>query len=282
MPVPPFVARSLASASLSPAELERLEAIHFHDAGHGYDAFGMHPSFVALGAALAAPLYDRYFRVLSYGAENIPEHGPAILASNHSGNIPVDGMMLWMDVVRSTNPARVPRPVADHFVPSLPWIGTLFARCGVVGGSRGNARTLLSQGEMIMIFPEGTPGILKPWRDRYKLLDFRVGHAELAIRNAAPIVPVGIVGAEEQMPQLLLIKSLGKPFGIPGMPIPAVPFPLPVRYHIRYGAPLRFDQEYTPDQADDPAVVKEAAARVQAAVQALLVKGLAERKGIFA
>ncbi len=282
MPIPPFVARALAASALGPAELERLEAIHFHDAGHGYDAFGMHASFVGLGASLAGPLYDRYFRVLSYGAENIPESGPAIVASNHSGSIPLDGMMIWMDMLRHTNPPRVVRPVADHFVPSLPWIGTLFARCGVVGGSRGNVRTLLSQGEMIMIFPEGTPGILKPWKDRYKLLEFRMGHAELAIRNATPVVPVGVVGAEEQMPQLLLIKALGRPFGIPGVPIPAVPFPLPVRYHIHYGAPLRFDQDYTPDQADDPAIVREAARRVQAAVAALLEQGLRARKGVFA
>ncbi len=282
MPVPPFVARSLAASALGAEEVERLASVHFHDAGHGYDAFGMHPAFIGLGAAIASPLYERWFRVLSYGAENIPPHGAAILAANHSGNLPMDGMMIWMDVVRRTDPPRVVRPVADHFVPSLPWIGTLFARCGVVGGSRGNARTLLSQGEMIMIFPEGTPGILKPWKERYKLREFRVGHAELAIRNSAPVVPVGVVGAEEQMPQLFLIKALGKPFGIPGMPVPAVPFPLPVRYHIRYGAPLRFDQEYTPDQADDPAVVREAAGRVQAAVAELLEIGLRERKGIFA
>jgi len=282
MPLPPFAAHALAASMLRPDELERLESVHFHDAGHGYDAFGMHPSFVAMAAGMLSPLYHRYFRVLSYGAEHIPAHGSAVFACNHSGNIPFDGMMLWMDVLLHTEPPRVLRAVADHFVPSLPWIGTFFARGGVVGGSRGNARVLLESGEMILIFPEGTPAILKPWKDRYKLHEFRVGHAELAIRHGAPVVPVGIVGAEEQLPQLLLIKSLGKPFGIPGMPIPAVPVPLPVRYHIRYGAPLRFDLEYTRDQADDPVVVREAAARVRDAVAALIDEGLRERKGIFA
>lgn len=282
MPLPPFFARSLASAMLDPEELERLGAMHFHDAGHGYDAFGLHPDFVAMGCGVVRPLYERYFRVRSYGAENIPKTGRGIVAANHSGNIPIDGMMLWMDVVKQTDPPRVLRMVADHFVPSLPWIGTFFARNGVVGGSRGNARTLLEQGELIMIFPEGTPGILKPWSERYKLQDFRVGHAELAIRHAAPVIPVGIVGAEEQLPQLVLIRALGKPFGIPGMPIPAVPVPLPVRYHIRYGEPLPFDRDYTPEQADDPVVVREAAARVKAAVAALIEQGLRERKGIFA
>lgn len=282
MPLSPAVAHALASTMLSPADLERIESVHFHDAGHGYDPFGLHPSFVAMSAGWVRPFYERYFRVLSYGQENVPTQGPAILAANHSGNVPIDGMMLWMDLLSRPDAPRVLRAVADHFVPSLPWIGTMFARCGVVGGSRGNARTLLESGELLLIFPEGTPAILKPWAQRYQLYEFRQGFAELAIRHRAPVVPVGVVGAEEQLPQLALIKALGKPFGIPGMPIPAVPFPLPVRYHLRYGAPLRFDQEYSVADADDPAVVKEAAARVQEAVAALLAEGLKARKGVFA
>jgi 1-acyl-sn-glycerol-3-phosphate acyltransferase len=54
-----------------------------------------------------------------------------------------------------------------------------------------------------------------------------------------------------------------------------------VRYHIRYGPPIPVHEEYRPDHADDPAAVREAAARVKAAVQALLEQGLAERTGIF-
>jgi hypothetical protein len=92
---------------------------------------------------------------------------------------------------------------------------------------------------------------------------------------------VGIVGAEEQLPQLTASRRLGKVFGIEAVPIPAVPVPLPVRYHIYYGEPIPIHREHGPDDADDPRVVAEAAARVQAAVQALLQRGLKERKGIF-
>lgn len=281
MPFPPAVARSVATLLLPEEERARLESIHFHDAGHGYDAFGMHPAFIAMGEAIAAPVYERYFRVESKGHEHIPRTGPAILASNHSGQLPIDGAMLWVDVLRHTDPPRVPRPVADHFVPTLPFIGTLFARSGVVGGSRGNARALLEAGELLMIFPEGIPGIIKPWKKRYQLERFRVGHAELAIRHGAPIVPVGIVGAEEQLPQLFASKRLGRLFGIEAVPIPATPIPLPVRYHIRYGAVIRTDLDYTPDQADDPEQVAEAARRVQEAVDALVKQGLRERRGVF-
>jgi len=281
MPFPPSIARSLASLYLSDEALERLSDLHYQDAGHGYDPFGLHPDFVALGHLIAGPLYDKWFRVISRGHENIPETGPAVLASNHSGSIPLDGAMIWMDVLRKTEPPRVPRAIADHFVPSLPWVGTLFARSGMIGGSRGNTRVLLENGELLLIFPEGTPGIVKPWKERYQLRKFRVGHAELAIRHGAPIVPVGVVGAEEQLPLLHTSKRLGKLLGVPEVPIPAVPFPLPVRYRIFYGEPIPIQERYSPDDADDPEVVRAVAAQVQSAVDTLLKQGLKERNGVF-
>ena len=277
----PSIADAFAALFLDASSQSRIANLHFQDAGHGFDAFGMHPSFVALGEVLVAPLYDKYFRVRSHGHENIPSHGPAVLAANHSGNIPIDGMMLWLDVLRNTQPPRVARPIADHFVPSLPYLGTLFARGGMVGGSRGNARTLLTSGEMLMIFPEGVPGIVKPWSKRYQLQKFREGHAELAIRHQAPIVPVGIVGGEEQFPALFTSRRIGKLFGLPVMPIPAVPIPLPVRYHLYYGDPIPVHEEFQPEQADDPGAIKAVATRVQEAVQKLVQRGLSERTGIF-
>jgi len=277
----PAIADAFAALFLDASSQSRIADLHFQDAGHGFDAFGMHPSFVALGEVVLAPLYDKYFRVRSWGHENIPSQGPAVLAANHSGNIPIDGMMLWLDVLRHTQPPRVARPIADHFVPSLPYLGTFFARGGMVGGSRGNARTLLNSGEMLMIFPEGVPGIVKPWSKRYQLQKFREGHAELAIRHQAPIVPIGVVGGEEQLPALFSSRRIGKLFGLPIMPVPAVPIPLPVRYHLYYGEPIPVQEEFKPEHADDPQAVKEVAARVQEAVQRLVHQGLSERTGIF-
>ena len=277
----PAIANAIAALFLDEATRERMSRIDFRDAGHGYDAFGMHPSYVALGEVIVSPLYDRYFRVRSQGHEHLPATGPAIIAGNHSGNLPIDGMMIWLDILRNTHPPRIARPIADHFVPSLPYLGTLFARGGMVGGSRGNARTLLDSGEMLMIFPEGVPGIVKPWSKRYQLQQFREGHAELAIRHQAPIVPVGVVGGEEQLPALFSSRRLGKLVGVPIMPIPAVPVPLPVRYHLRYGEPIPIPEEFTPDQADDPVVVRETADRVKQAVADLIAAGLEERTGVF-
>jgi 1-acyl-sn-glycerol-3-phosphate acyltransferase len=94
-------------------------------------------------------------------------------------------------------------------------------------------------------------------------------------------VPVGFVGGEEQLPQLTSSRRLGKLLDIPAMPIPAVPFPLPVRYHIHYGEPIHVEREFSPSDADDPEIVESVARRVQAAVQGLLERGLKLRKGVF-
>lgn len=276
----PALARIVAARRLPREEIERLSKLRFADSGHGYDPFGLHRDFVAFGEAITKDLYERYFRVSSYGHEHIPAEGPGVLAANHSGAIPLDSAMIWSDVVRHTDPPRVPRPVADHFVPMIPVVGTIFARAGMVGGSRGNAHTLLDRGELLLIHPEGVPGISKPFRQRYQLQDWRVGHVELAIRAQAPIVPVAVVGAEEQMPQIgrIPISVLAMPF----IPLTLTPLPMPVHYHIHYGAPIRVEQRFRPDQADDPGVVRSVAAEVKAAVQALLDHGVKTRPGIFA
>ena len=203
MSLSPLIARRFAQKLLSQEELDWIDEIPYTNTGHGYDPFGMHPAFIATGLAAFKGLHSSYFRVKNYGIENVPRSGNGILAGNHSGTLPIDGMMLWLDVVR--NAQRVPRPIADHFVPTLPYLGVLFSRGGMVGGSRGNVRALLRAGELLMIFPEGVPGIGKHFRDRYQLQDWRVGHAELAIRHSAPVIPVAFIGPEEQMPQIAFL-----------------------------------------------------------------------------
>lgn len=253
--------------------------VPFSDAGHGFDLFGLHPGWVAAAARLGRWAYEGYFRVCSTGAEHIPASGAAILAANHGGLLPLDGAMLWLDVLRHTDPPRVPRAVADLFVPLLPVVGTAFARLGVVGGARRNSERLLEMGELLLVFPEGTPGIGKAWRDRYRLQPFRIGHAELALRFRAPVVPVALVGPDEQWPELVRLDV--HPFGAPYLPVPWTPVPLPVRYHIRYGAPLALHEGLSDAERDDPEQAAHAAARVRAAVEALLADTLRERRGLF-
>ena len=250
-------------------------SLPFHDEGYGFDVFGLHPPTLARTLAAGAPIYEHYFRVHSEGIEHVPTTGAAILVANHGGVLPVDAAMLWFDVLRKLDPPRILRAIADHFVPQLPLVSTLFARCGAVSGTRENVAHLLARGELIAIWPEGTTGPAKPFRDRYQLQAWRVGFAELALRHRAPVVPVAIVGPEESWP--LATKLAARLFGAPYLPIPAWPLPLPVRVLIRYGEAIDLGN----GDADDPAVVEAAAARVRDVLEAQLGALLASRRGVF-
>ena len=70
-------------------------------------------------------------------------------------------------------------------------------------------------------------------------------------------------------------------FGTPYLPIPASPFPLPTRYHIRYGAPIQLDRGRVPADAADPAIVAAAADEVRVALERLITAELAARRGVF-
>lgn len=268
--------RALAHGALR----ERLDHIHYDDTGYGYDPLGMQPDTVALSTAAARFVYEKYFRVVSHGIENIPKKAAAILACNHSGMIPIDGVMIVNDVIRHTEPTRVPRAVGDMFIPLLPFVGNSLSRMGMVSGSEGNFRYLLEHGELALVFPEGVPGISKGFKKRYQLQEWRVGHTEFAIRYQVPVVPVGVVGAEEAWIQIARIDGF-KLFGAPFLPIPLTLFPMPVKMHIHYGEPIDFSKRWKPSDADDPDVTKEAAQMVKHAVEGLLARGREERKGWF-
>jgi 1-acyl-sn-glycerol-3-phosphate acyltransferase len=250
----------------------------FHDAGHGYDEFGLHPPALASAVDASRMIYESYFRVDSAGISNVPACGPTILVANHGGMLPIDGALLCLDVLRRTQPPRIPRAVSDHFVPRLPLVSTMFARLGVVSGTRTNVSHLLARGELLAIWPEGISGPAKRFRDRYRIQAWRVGFAELAIRHGAVVVPVAIIGAEESWPLLGKLRAL-RAFGAPYVPIPATPIPLPTHVRLRYGTPIDFGRD--PADADDPDIVAAAAYATRDALEHLIADALDARRGVF-
>ncbi len=142
-------------------------------------------------------------------------------------------------------------------------------------------RRLLEAGELLLVFPEGTAGIGKPYWQRYELQAWHVGHAELALRHRAAVVPTAVIGAEEQLPQVGRVHRGAKLFGAPYLPVILTPLPLPVHYHIHYGAPINLHDRYDPEDSDDPEVLRAAANDVKCAVEDLIREGLATRPGVF-
>jgi 1-acyl-sn-glycerol-3-phosphate acyltransferase len=243
-----------------------------------YDRYGFSPEVLELAFPLFYALHRYYFRVASQGHENIPASGPSILCANHGGVLPFDGAMTVMDVMLHTDPPRLTRAIVDKWAGTLPWINVFYSRVGQVIGTRENVSDLLGDGQLLMCFPEGMDGVRKPWTQRYKLQNFRVGFVEQALRAGAPIVPMAIVGSDDQAPLIYDVAPLARRLGLPLVPItPTFPWlgplgllPYPVRYRIVYGKPLHFHARFGPADAEDGRLVRYLANQVKREVQRLI------------
>jgi 1-acyl-sn-glycerol-3-phosphate acyltransferase len=259
---------------------ERLDKLTPPANEYGVDPYGFDADFTVAALAPFVWLYRKYFRVRTSGIEKVPGEGRVLIVANHSGQLPFDAAMLGVSLLVDKDPPRAARALVEKWVPRLPFVSTFYARLGQVVGTPENCRRLLAAGEAIMVFPEGVRGLNKPFRERYRLKEFGTGFLRLALETGAPIVPVGIVGAEEQSPSLTNLPTLARLLGMPALPLTPtglVPLPLPTRYHILFGDPMHFTG--SPD--DEDAVLEQKVERVRAAVQALLERGLRERKTIF-
>jgi 1-acyl-sn-glycerol-3-phosphate acyltransferase len=248
-----------------------------------YDRFGFSPKTVRRTFPLFYALYRLYFRVRSEGHEHIPVRGPAVLATNHGGLLPFDGAMAVVDVALNTDPPRLARSIVDRWAGTLPWINVFFARVGQVIGTQENFASLLDEGQIVLVFPEGMDGIRKTVTQRHRVQTFHVGFVEQALRGRAPIVPMAILGSDDQAPILYDLKPLARLLGLPVAPItPTFPWlgplgllPYPVSYRIVYGEPLNFQERFGPEAAEDARLVRQLANRVRRDVQALLDRGRA-------
>ncbi len=170
------------------------------------------------------PVLKTIFRPRTEGAENVPEEGPAILASNHLSYSD------WLFM-----PLLIPRRVtfvakAEYFEGSgiKGWLQrTFFSGAGQVpidrsGGraSEGALRTglrVLGSGDCFGIYPEGTRS------HDGRLYRGRTGVARLALEAKVPVVPVAVVGTD-------VVAPPGKIYGRYTRPL------------VRFGKPLDFSR----------------------------------------
>ncbi|MFI6265179.1 lysophospholipid acyltransferase family protein [Micromonospora sp. NPDC051006] len=175
--------------------------------------------YVVLG-----PLLRLIFRPQVEGLHHVPASGPVILASNH---------LSFSDSIFT--PLIVKRRVtfvakAEYFIGKgiKGWLTKMFfVSSGTIpvdrsGGKAARAALdtqlqVLRAGGIAGIYPEGTRS------PDGRLYRGKTGVARLALESGAPVVPVGMLNADEIQP--------------PGKLIPKI-----ARVRIRFGAPLNFSR----------------------------------------
>lgn len=251
---------------------------------YGFDPFGFHRERAKPFFTACTLLYEKYFRVEAHDIARVPT-GRVLLVANHAGQIPTDGLLIAAAMLNAAEPPRVVRGMSEYWLGALPWLNEIARSMGTAVGTPATCTEMLKRGECVLVFPEGVRGLNKTYAQRYTLQNFGSGFMRLALATKTPIVPVGVVGTEEQQIGIANLNKLGKRFGMPALPVtlgfpwlgPLGLLPLPVKVHLYFGKPL-----YFLGNADDDAGVHEKVGVVREALAALLDEGLRCRRGIFA
>lgn len=246
----------------------------------GFDPWGLHLETTERTVGYAQWAYRNYFKVRVHGIEKVPK-GRVLLVPNHGGQLPLDGFFIGLSMILDAPQPRVVRGMVERWFPTLPFVSTLFTRCGQVVGDPENCVALLRRDQTILVFPEGTGGSGKTWWHRYRLQRFGTGFVRIALQTDAPIVPVAVIGAEETYPAVYNAKSLAKLMGAPYAPVtpffpllgPLGAIPLPVQVDLHFGDPITVSGNY--DGPDDE--VQGEVDRVRDTLQNLIDEGLEQR-----
>lgn len=252
-----------------------------------FDPFGMDKGYIdAYGRTLFRFLHDHYWRIEHLGLENVPLEGRAVLTGVHRGFMPWDGVMALHLLRRETG--RIPRFLIHPCLIKFPFLSNYMTKLGGIIACQENADWVLGQEGLLGMFPEGIGGAFTMYRDAYKLGRFgRDEYVKMALRNRAPIVPFVTVGSAEIYPILFRVESklvrraLEWPFLpiTPTFPLPGVP--LPSKWHTRFLEAMPVHEQYPPEAADDPRIVRRISAEVRARMEAALQEMRERRRSVF-
>ncbi|MCO4756308.1 MAG: acyltransferase family protein [Bacteriovoracaceae bacterium] len=213
------------------------------------DPWGFNLETVEKALDVLYPIYNNYFKVRVFGAENIKDE-PYIFVSNHTGQIPIDGALITMATAMETEPPRILHSMVERFMAKFPFLGDFSAQTGSILGDRENCKWLLNNKESILVFPEGVRGISKSTSHFYELQQFTNGFYRIALSTKTKIVPVTVVGAEEMFPLVVHARKAGRALGLPTLPISANLFPLPSPIDIYFGEPIEVPEDLDSEAMD--------------------------------
>ncbi|MHB8896434.1 MAG: lysophospholipid acyltransferase family protein [Candidatus Geothermincolia bacterium] len=155
--------------------------------------------FYEFARMLVGPLADWHYHINVEGGDNVPEEGAALIVSNHRSLL--DPMVVGFSINRFVNFA------AASYSFKMPVVKQLYSLAGafplsIYGGDESDknidrARTLLDNGELVGIFPEGVQSFFNPHRVT-KIATFKTGFAKLALEAKVPIIPCTVIAHEER------------------------------------------------------------------------------------
>ena len=224
------------------------------------------------------PLYRTYFKVRVFGQENV-KNKPYIVVGNHTGQIPIDGMLITLAFAIDIQPPRILRVMVERFLAQLPFLGDLTAQTGSILGDRANCEYLIDHGESILVFPEGVRGISKNTNEYYKLRSFSQGFYRIALQKKTPILPICVIGAEEMFPFVFHAKKIAQMLRLPSMPISANVIPLPSPIDIYIGPEIIIPEHMNPESSDKE--IKENVFHIETTIKRMIIHGLANRRPFF-
>lgn len=242
------------------------------------DPWGFNLEAVKKAIDLTLPIYRKYFRVRVFGIENV-EDEPYMIVSNHTGQIPIDGMLITMAFAYEFEKPRVLHSMVERFMAGLPFIGDLAAQTGSILGDRENSKWLLDQGESILVFPEGVRGINKATKDFYKLQKFSNGFYRIALQSNVKILPISVVGAEEMFPVVIQAKEVAKKLGLPNLPLSLNLLPLPSPIDIYIGKPIEINPELSPEAPESE--IRKEVYKIENIIKQNIKTGLDHRREFF-
>jgi 1-acyl-sn-glycerol-3-phosphate acyltransferase len=205
-------------------------------------------------------LRENYFRTTYEGHENIPESGPLMVVSNHSGGPILPDCWVMLSIYWKLFGVERPAYAMVHDVAfRVPVVREVLLKLGALRASKENAEKVLDRGGVLLVFPGGELDCYRTYWRRNEVNFFgRTGFIRMAMRRGVDIVPVVNVGGHETaftllsserlarwsgLQKLTRIKTVpvtvGLPWGI--WPTGFLPFlPLPAKFAYKAGKPFRF------------------------------------------
>lgn len=270
---------NLLSAKIDEEKLEKISSYLKAQYTEGKDPWGLDIDTAQNSISKLYPFFSEYFKVRLFGAEKVQDR-PYMIVSNHTGQVPIDAMLIGMAFALEIAPPRIVRAMIDRFVTSVPFIGEWFAQTGAVLGDRQNCLKLMERGNSILVFPEGVQGVAKSSNEFYQLQKFTNGFYRMALSSGFDILPVAVIGCEECFPFVYHLKSLAKTLGLPALPISTNYFPLPSPVDIHIGEPISVNTDLSPDSTDKE--INKEVMKVKSKIKSLITRGRKQQRDFWA